>query len=352
LTNRIVYADILRVCAISAVVFLHSATPPLYLFNTIDLGYWWTADIIDAATRWGVPIFIMISGMLLLDPSHDEPTSLFFKKRFNRVILPFLVWSVIYSLWSAAGHFFYHGEFNYSITGFLINFLEGKVFYHLGFFYYLIGLYLITPILRVYTKNASNGNLIYFLILWLVATVFYSIIYRFCNVSIAIQLQMATGFIGYYILGYFFNRIDIKVKWRRSSYILASLGLLITIFGTYVLTVNNNGQLDEYLYGYLTLNVIVIAAAIFIAGKYAKWPANLYSESAVPSRLLMKFSNASLGIFLIHPMILNVFTYIKLDYTLVHPLLGISLTAILTILISFVLVIIMQKIPVIKRIVP
>lgn len=106
--NRSVYADILRVGALIGVVFLHSAAPPMYLFNSIDPSWWWIANIIDAGTRWSVPIFLMLSGMLLLDTKYDEPMSLFFKKRFNKVILPFLVWSVIYSFWTATGHMFYH----------------------------------------------------------------------------------------------------------------------------------------------------------------------------------------------------------------------------------------------------
>lgn len=350
--NRSIYADILRVFAICAVVLLHSAAPPMYLFNSIDPSWWWIANIIDAGTRWSVPIFLMLSGMLLLDTQYDEPMSLFFKKRFNKVILPFLVWSVIYSFWTATGHMFFHGEFQYSIQGFLVSFLEGTVYSHLGFCYYLIGLYLITPILRVYVKNATNSNLAYFLILWLIVTTVYGISLRFYDLSIAIPMQLVTGFTGYYILGYFLNRIDVKPIYRRLCYILAGFGLLVTIAGTYMLTVVNDGTLDQYFYGYLTVNVIVVATAVFLYCKYTKWPVKLSIDSSIESRSLVKLSNASWGVFLIHPMIQYVLSYMKLDYTLFNPLIGIPLNAVLTLIISFALVFVMRKIPVIKRIVP
>ena len=69
LRGRYLYADILRVSAIVGVVFLHVAAQIIYQFNTVGRGWWWTANVIDSCTRWAVPIFIMLSGMLLLDPS-------------------------------------------------------------------------------------------------------------------------------------------------------------------------------------------------------------------------------------------------------------------------------------------
>ncbi len=335
-----------------AVVFLHVAAPPMYQFNSITRSWWWIADVVDSSVRWAVPIFLMLSGMLLLDTKRDESVKLFFTKRINKVFIPLLVWSILYSFWKLRYGLIFHGEFLYSIPGFIRDFLTGNVYYHLGFFYYLIGLYLITPILRVYVKNASDSSLKYFLILWLIASPLYSLMGKFFNLNIAIQLQFATGFVGYFVLGYFLSIADVDIKWRRFLYVLAGLGLMIAVFGTYVLTKKKDGVLDVYFYDYLTANIIVISASIFLFFRYAKWPKKLSENTSFLRRSIARFSNASFGVFLIHPMILDVLDVLKINASFIHPLVGIPITAILTILISLVLVKLLQRVPVLNRIVP
>ena len=47
-------------------------------------------------SRVAVPLFFMVSGYLLL--RKEEPYGEFFRKRALKVVLPFLIWSVIYLL--------------------------------------------------------------------------------------------------------------------------------------------------------------------------------------------------------------------------------------------------------------
>ncbi|MRS04284.1 hypothetical protein EG832_13865, partial [bacterium] len=208
--SRLLYADMLRISAVIAVVFLHVASASIMSqFNSITRSWWWVANAFDSSSRWAVPVFIMLSGMLLLDVSKTQSASSFFRKRLNKVVVPFLVWSVVYSLWKVMKNgLLSHGQVQYSVIGFFADLLSGNVYYHLGFFYYLIGLYLVTPILRVYIRNASNRNILYFLLLWVVATPLYGIMARFFHIGVAIQIPCATGFAGYFVLGHFLNSAD------------------------------------------------------------------------------------------------------------------------------------------------
>ena len=45
----------------------------------------------------GVSLFLIFSGVLLL--GRDEPVGVFFKKRFLRILPPFLFWSLVHSPW-------------------------------------------------------------------------------------------------------------------------------------------------------------------------------------------------------------------------------------------------------------
>jgi len=354
--SRLLYADILRVSAVAAVVFLHAAAPSEYQFNSITHSWWWVANVFDSSSRWAVPVFIMLSGMLLLDVSKTESASSFFRKRVNKVVVPFLVWSVVYSLWKVTKNgLLSHGQIQYSVIGFFVDLLRGNVYYHLGFFYYLIGLYLVTPILRVYIRNASNRNILYFLLLWVFATPLYGIIARFFHIGIAIQLPLATGFVGYFVLGHFLNSSDIRLKWRRLIYIVGIFSLLVTAYGTYFLTSSKGGTLDEYFHEYLTANVIGLSVAVFLVFKHIKWPRWISDESAASfswRRFIVTLSGASLGVFVIHPIILEVLFDSHINYMLIHPLLGIPITAMATLIVSFAVVRIMQELPIVRRIVP
>ena len=70
----------------------------------------------------------MISGALLLGRK-EEPLMDFFKKRANKILLPFIVWSLIYYTWST-----YLWNPGYSVKEFLILFLNNNVYYHLWYF--------------------------------------------------------------------------------------------------------------------------------------------------------------------------------------------------------------------------
>ncbi|HCI5633973.1 TPA: acyltransferase family protein, partial [Klebsiella variicola subsp. variicola] len=96
------WANNLRVFSAFAVVMLHVAAGFVGGIELSDLNYgnreWWAGNIYDSVTRWCVPLFVMISGYFLLNK--DEPTSVFFKKRLNKILIPLIFWSVFFSFWT------------------------------------------------------------------------------------------------------------------------------------------------------------------------------------------------------------------------------------------------------------
>lgn len=134
--QRIIYADILKITAIIAIIFLHSATPLVYEFNSIKLSWWWIANIFDSATRWGVPIFVMVSGMLLLNPKKKESIREFLSKRLNRVLIPLIFWGIVYTIWKYK-NLIIEGQ-PLPIIRIIGSFYTGSVFYHLWFIYMIL----------------------------------------------------------------------------------------------------------------------------------------------------------------------------------------------------------------------
>ena len=67
--NRIYYLDILRVIACLFVILIHSSAQ--YVIENVGSLNFWTGNIIDGLSRVAVPIFVMISGALLLDKNYN-----------------------------------------------------------------------------------------------------------------------------------------------------------------------------------------------------------------------------------------------------------------------------------------
>ncbi len=96
--QHIVWLDVVRLVAMFTVVCCHCTDPFNFYPGTspdiVDIKFW--GAVYGAALRPCVPLFVMITGALLLPVRGDA--SAFYKKRIPRVFFPFLIWSVIYNL--------------------------------------------------------------------------------------------------------------------------------------------------------------------------------------------------------------------------------------------------------------
>ena len=92
--QNIEWLDSLRVIATIGVIMIHEATPVVKMSYGGNMGNWWTGNIFDSAVRFAVPLFLMLSGATMLGREYDLKT--FYKKRFVRVLLPFLFWMLVY----------------------------------------------------------------------------------------------------------------------------------------------------------------------------------------------------------------------------------------------------------------
>jgi len=93
--------DLIRVIAVLGVILLHATIDLTTKSTGLHVLRWWMVDIYQCFGRMGVPLFLMLSGSLLLGSSKwDEDLSSFFKKRFIRIGLPFIFWSIIFFFWA------------------------------------------------------------------------------------------------------------------------------------------------------------------------------------------------------------------------------------------------------------
>ena len=139
--------DLIRTLAIFLVILLHASNATLQL-SSVSPSYWWTAAVYKSLAVYCVPLFVMLSGALLLQPTKlNEPIRVFLKKRLSRLGLAFVFWSAIYTIWA---FYVFHAPVTLgNIYQSIVKDLFTGVYYQFWFIYLIVGLYLITPILRV-----------------------------------------------------------------------------------------------------------------------------------------------------------------------------------------------------------
>ena len=342
--------DLIRTLAIFLVVLLHSSLMTLQSYPSSS-PYWWAASVYKSIALPCVPLFIMLSGALLLQPAKvNEPIRVFLKKRLSRVGLAFAFWTVIYTIWS-----FYISKTPITLAnvGQSISFdLFSGAYYQFWFIYLIVGLYLITPILRVVIAYGGDKMIRYLIAIWFVGVAIVPLLELASGFILNTDVFVIGGWIGYFVLGLFL----LKVKLRSAVlYSLLVLGFGWTIFGVWLMNYPFVGvQRQNFFTDSLTANVIIASVALFmILLKFRPdWPG---SNQTVGKRLVQAISRNTLPIFLFHVIILECFERGFFGFTLspltLNPILEIPLIAVLTFFITLGLVLIMRKVPILNKLI-
>ena len=93
-TKRIVFFDYLKVFAALAVIIIH-VTYQNYFSVGVNTYEWQTMNFFNSISRWGIMIFIMISGALFLN--RDISIKKLYSKYILRLVIVFIVWSIFYA---------------------------------------------------------------------------------------------------------------------------------------------------------------------------------------------------------------------------------------------------------------
>jgi surface polysaccharide O-acyltransferase-like enzyme len=332
----------LRLISMFAVIVLHTASPLLFAYKGSSLHDWLTGDIYNALVRFAVPVFVMITGALLLHREYE--LGYFLKKRIGRLILPFIFWSLVY-----VGYRLYNEEF--AFTGnlwadgkFVLNQLQTGAYYHLWYVYLLIGLYLFIPILGKFVRNATEKELIYFLVIWYLAMLLSTPYLGIFNT--AVDLHNFTGYIGYLVLGHYltYKQFNFKSLPVVAALLFMALVALMS-WGTYYLQVRDH-ELKTFFYEPVGPFVVVLAACAFLIAKYT-----VVKLNPTLKHVCNNAGKYTLGIYLSHALVLNVFDLNDINFTIFNPILSIPLIALACFLLSWLLVYGMSKVPGIKHLV-
>ncbi len=290
--------DILRLLATLAVIMIHGGLNPLT--DNLMIKYMYRG--MHAAIVWCVPVFFMISGRFFLDPERDVSAKKILTVYLPHIIVPFLVWSGVYTAYGLISGSYSH----LSTFGVIAEFIHGP--YHLWFLYSLAGLYLLTPILR---KAAADGKtLAYFLIMFAAVNVVTQYLIYVPKIGGMISdfiertgLRAVTGYMGYFMLGYFLysKKDNMSKKTETAIYVIGILMLIATIAAECF--ISEELRKTDFVKQYMKPNVILYSAAIY-AFFVMKMSKIHYSERT--RKVFSVFTECGFGVYCIHA-ILNEF---------------------------------------------
>ena len=309
--KRIAFLDYVRVFACFLVMLVHASEnyygavgstdmvgPQAFLQNEADR-LW--VSIYDGFSRMSVPLFMIVSAYLLAPMKKGQSCWEFYRKRFLRIMPPFIFFMVLYStlpmLWGQID-----GEQSMNdLSRIWLNFpmLAG----HFWFMYPLIGLYLFIPVISPWLEKVSAKEERFFIGLFLVSTCipflnrWFGEVWGQCFWNEYHMLWYFSGYLGYLVLAHY---IRVHLTWGRSlrlwvGFLLMLVGAVATIWSFYVQAVPgvvHSTPVIEVGWAFCTLNCVALTAGTFL----------LFSCISIPQppRFIAEMSRLSYGMFLMH----------------------------------------------------
>lgn len=335
-----IWLDNSRILAIFCVVFLH-VSAGVVLGNDVGTEYWWVGNVYDSSVRWCVPVFVMISGALLLDPNKQEDVATFYTKRLSRILVPIIFWSAFFLAWNFLKFAMKGGE--PLIVDLLKSLLSGMPHYHMWFLYMIISLYLFTPFFRKIVTHSSKDDLLVFIAIAFVMAMLNYAYSKFISGESKLFINWFLLYVPFFFLGHLIrqdNRNPRKsILW--STFIVS---IIVTFYGCYFFAENSSLEYGLYFYGYLSVSVIPMSISLMYILKALDKP-------IINTYFTKKLSILTLGIYLVHPVILETIDYIQYGTRSLHPIVSVPVVSCIVFVISAGIAYVIYRTPFIRRII-
>lgn len=290
MSNRLVWADITRILAIYLILVLH--------FNSVsDLSqtnFIYCVGLTLADTC--VPLLVMLSGALLL--GKQESYTVFIKKRVSRVVVPWIVWTCIFT--AITLYFQANSSFGHIFSVFHMIFVP--------FFWFIVlvcALYALTPALRIFVHAANIKDILIVVLLWFLTLSVLPYIRNTQAFPLNIGngvVQLVINFIGYFLIGF----LIAKMRRQKKYMVILAIIFLVSLVGRSILVYLSIHNHVNLLSGsdFIDPGLIILSVSLFSFVYILEDVYQHFFNSWVKNKLSL-ISNATLGIYFVHYLFLN-----------------------------------------------
>lgn len=346
-SGRILYADILRIFTIFAVIVIHVCTARWNVsFGTSE---WYVLNASMTSLRWCIPVFFMLSGIIILDPSYNLTFKKLYTKSLPRLVCALLFWAILYRTLSPAVSILLDIKEVTSADWHRIytEIFLGTPWYHLWFMYAIISLYILAPLLRVFTAHAEKKHYIYFLILYFIFGALIPKINNACQINISFSIQELYSYTGYFIAGYFFAKFDLGKALKRIIYIAGSLALIWNVGSSFHFAATY-GYPGTHYFENMGPQTMLIAFFVFVAAKDFI-SNNKHVQKLQGNKHITLLANCTLGIYLAHDLFNILLNLTGVSTASFPAILSVPILSLFVYLGSLCVVLVIRKIPILNK---
>lgn len=326
--KHVAWIDLLRVVACFLVVFSHCCDPFVARFES-DPGAFLTGVLSGSLVRCCVPLFVMMTGVLLLPVKTDLGT--FYRRRIGRLALPLLFWSLALPLLfyvylngvnpatqnpAIAGDHTWPGTVN-KLWTFVFNFNFDTT--PLWYLYMLVGLYFVIPIFGSWLERAERREIRLLLWIWGASLLLPYVemvapllgytgnygntgIFGICDWNKFGTFYYVSGFIGYVVLAYYLKKYPPAWSWRKTwavSIPMFVAGYLVTALGFLAMQCRYPGNYAylEIIWYFAGINVFMMTFPIFLIFRRLEF---------TPRQWLSQLAGLTFGIYLCHFILVEI----------------------------------------------
>ena len=300
---RILYIEILRIIAIIAVLINHVPLVALHLFDgSAGEGGRFIVNGINHIVHFAVPIFVMITGALLLNK--EKPIS--YRKAWNYAWRMIAILGTVGVVFAWMEIYFGERHFNWvQIPNAILNTLQGKSWSHLWYLYMLVGLYLALPLLKATVNTLTYRQLDILILLLFVFGYINPMLQHFTGYSIGVSFPLVSIYVTYMLIGYRLSNIKtINFSNLCLCFCICSLVVFYIIMAY-----------CEYFNGHLSLTFLAAYNSPLMA-IYSILIFCMIQQIKITyiSRFWMAFSRDSFGIYIFHMLYVNlVYKVLKIN---------------------------------------
>jgi surface polysaccharide O-acyltransferase-like enzyme len=294
-SGRTFAPDAVRAAAMILVVLLHAS---MRTEGLTSVG-WWTSTTLHTFSRIGVPLFFLLSGWLLLNSASTSLKGIFFARRAGKILIPLIAWSAVGIVWRIT----MHAEKPPEWSALPVLLLNGSAYYHLWFFPVIFKLSLLAPVLVwLKTTLGLQRYVVALAVLALLGAGVFSIAPGYLRST---SLPYLAGYGGYFVLGGLIGGTRLTSLTRSFAWMAVLLGWSLTLLGTGWTSHEPASRSDLFL-GFLTLNVAASSIGFFLLIVDRSLATGTTAARGSFRSLVHACGTCSLGIYVMHPFVLEI----------------------------------------------
>ncbi len=330
--EEIGYLNFLKIFATLAVIMIHVFSPIVsFHSNSLSDNEIIIGKIIRFLWQWSVPIFVMVTGSLLLRTDKNIQYNIVLKHYIPRIIYALFLFGIPFAWLEIVSN---ENTFNiFQLFNAFKNVLTGNLWDHMWYLYMIIGLYLFIPVIKIFLNNAKKNDIIYILFILFIFLSLMKFVKEIFGFSLGIQFPINSVYLFYLILGYYLSTIENRNKIIPFVFILFPICINILLAYNLIpyMTLENSFHYDSPL-------VVSMAIGIFMFFKRIK----------NDNKILKELAHLTFGVYLVHPLFINIiYKVLKITPQKYSLIIVLCITFPIVILSSFLFTYLVKKIRII-----